>query len=184
MNQIKVNYLNEILLLLLKKECHGRELAKELKTSLTRIQAALTELKNCNVLDYKKEGKNHVYFIKQNLVARAFVLSAENYKFTKLLRKYNLLEYTLKEITEKFPDEMIILFGSYAKFIADEDSDIDVYVDTSDKKAKDTLRRVNESLSIQIGEFDKESLLIKEIIKNHVIIQGGEKFYEKLGFFK
>ena len=28
------------------------------------------------------------------------------------------------------------------------------------------------------------NVYIKEIIKNHVIIQGGEAFYEKYGFFK
>ena len=38
MKQIKINYESEVLLSLLRKETYGRELAKELKTSLTRIQ--------------------------------------------------------------------------------------------------------------------------------------------------
>jgi len=45
MTQIKVNYNYEILLFLLKRDMHGREIAKELKTSLTRVQAILTELR-------------------------------------------------------------------------------------------------------------------------------------------
>jgi len=44
MNQIKVNYEYEILLSLLKKNMHGRELAKELKTSLTRVQSIFNEM--------------------------------------------------------------------------------------------------------------------------------------------
>src|SRR3989344_6824721 len=131
MTQIKVNYTYEVLLLLLKKEMHQRELAKELKTSLTRIQSILTELGNINVLDYKEEGKNHIYFIKKNLVAKALILNAENYKLAKLLRKYTVLEPLFKDIVEKYPNKMIVLFGSYAKFIPKEESDIDVYVEAT-----------------------------------------------------
>jgi len=184
MTQIKINYESEVLLSLLKKEMHGRELAKELKTSLTRVQAILNELRQANVADYKTEGRNHVYFIKKNIVAKIYALNAENYKLAKLLRKYAFLEPLLKDITEKYPDKMIVLFGSYAKFIPKDDSDIDIYVDTTDKKIKETINNIHDKISAKIGEFSKEDLLIQEIIKNHVIVIGGEIFYEKLGFFK
>ena len=184
MTQIKVNYESEVLLALLKKEMHGRELAKELKTSLTRIQSILNELRNINVLDYKEVGKNHIYSIKNNLISKSFILNAENYKLAKLISKHQFLEPIFKEILEKCPDKMIILFGSYAKSIAKENSDIDLYINSKDIKIKDKLRNIYENLSIQVREFDKEDLLIKEIIKNHIIIRGGEEYYEKLGFFK
>ena len=184
MTQIKVNYEAEVILLLLKRDMHGRELAKELKTSLTRVQSILTELRSLNVLDYKMEGKNHIYFIRANLISRSFVLNAENYKLVKLLKKYPFLEPIFKEAIEKCPGKMILLFGSYAKFIPKNDSDIDIYVDATNNKIKDNLRNINDNISVQIREFDKEDLLIKEIIKNHVIINGGEEYYEKLGFFK
>ena len=180
MTQIKINYEFEVLLSLLKKEMHGRELAKELKTSLTRVQAILNNLRQINVLDYKTEGRNHVYFIKKNIVAKTYILNAENYKLAKLLRKYTFLEPLVKDIAEKCPNKMIVLFGSYAKFIPKDDSDIDVYVDTTDKKIKETVNNINEKISAKIGEFNKEDQLIQEIIKNHIIIQGGETFYEKL----
>ena len=184
MNQIKVNYEYEILLSLLKKNMHGRELAKELKTSLTRVQSIFNELRQINVLDYEIEGKNHVYFIKKNLIAKSFILNAENYKFIKLLKKYISLEPIFKDIIEKCPDKMIILFGSYAKFIPKNDSDIDIYVETTDKNLKENIQIINNLLGVKIGEFNPNDLLIKEIIKNHIIIQGGETFYERLGFFK
>ncbi len=184
MTQIKVNYLYETILLLLKKEMHQRELEKELKTSLTRVQTILRELRDINVLDYKEEGKNHVYFFKKNLVTRAIILNAENYKLIKLLRTYTFLEPLFKDITEKYPNEMILLFGSYAKFIPKQTSDIDLYIETNNKKIKEDIQLLNSSISVKIGTFNKEDLLIKEIIKDHIIIQGGEKFYEHLGFFK
>ena len=184
MTQIKVNYAYEVLLLLLKKEMHQRELAKELKTSLTRIQSILTELGNINVLDYKEEGKNHIYFIKKNLVSKSLILNAENYKLAKLLRKYTFLEPLFKDVADKCHDKMIVLFGSYAKLNPKDDSDIDIYIDTTDKTIKMAVNNINEKISAKLGEFNKEDLLIQEIIKNHIIIRGGETFYEKLGFFK
>ena len=184
MTQIKINYKHETILSLLKREMYGRELAKELKTSLTRVQTILNDLREYNVLDYKNEGKNHVYFIKKNIVAKTFILNAENYKLAKLLRKYTFLEPLFKDITERYPDKMIVLFGSYAKFIPKDDSDIDIYVETKDKKIKESIQILNDTLSVKIGDFNADDLLIKEIINNHVIIQGGEAFYERLRFFK
>ena len=117
MTQIKINYSYEVLLSLLKKEMHGRELAKELKTSLTRVQSILAELRNINILDYKVEGKNHVYFIKKNIISRSFILNAENYKLSKVLIKHPEFEPIFNDIIKKSKCSLIILFGSYAKGI-------------------------------------------------------------------
>lgn len=184
MTQFKINYQYEIILLLLKNESHGRGLAKELKTSLTRIQTNLSELRDSNVLDYKTEGKNHIYFLKKNLMAKLFILNSENYKLAKLLKKNPILEPLFMDILTKFPGKIILLFGSYSKFIPKEESDIDLYVDTNDNKVKQEIESLFDKLSVKIGEFNNEDLLIQEIIRNHVIIQGGESYYRKLNFFK
>lgn len=180
----KVSYEAEVLLCLLKRETHGRELAKGLETSLTRIQSILNELRRQNVLDYAVEGKNHIYFIKKTLLAKTLVLNAENYKLAKLLCEFPSLEPVFKEVIQKYPGQMIILFGSYAKFVPKEESDIDLYMESADKKAKETISRIDERLRVKIGRFNKEDPLIQEITKNHIIIQGGETFYEKLGFLE
>ena len=146
-------------------EMHGRGLAKALETSLTRIQSILNELSRRNILDYKVEGKNHVYFIKKNLIAKAFILNAENYKLAKILCKYPFLDPLFKESAQKYPRQMIILFGSYAKFIPKEESDIDLYIDSTDKRVKEAINQINERISVKIGKFSKEDLLIQEIIK-------------------
>ena len=174
MKQIKVNYNYEVLLLLLKREMHQREIAKELKTSLTRVQSVLKELRDINAVDYKEVGKNHIYFIKKNLVSKSLILNAENYKLIKLLRKHTFLEPIFKEIIKKSPKTIIILFGSYAKGLENKNSDIDIYIDSTNIKLKENLRTIYDDLSFQIRKFNNRDLLIKEIIKNHVIIQGGE----------
>ena len=184
MNKIKINYPYEVLLYLAKKEAHGREIAKELKTSLTRVQLILAELRDINVLDYRTEGRNNIYFIKKNLLSKSYLLNAENYKLSKLLTHYQFLEPLFREITDKYPGKMIVLFGSYAKFIPKETSDIDLYIETEDKKIKEEIQKINSSINVKIGLFNKEDLLIQEIIKNKIIINGAETFYERLGFFK
>jgi predicted nucleotidyltransferase len=159
---------------------HGRELAKELKTSLTRVQGILNELRQANVIDYNTEGRNHVYFIKENAIARAYVLNAENYKLTKLLMRYPLIEQLASEIIKKAPGKLILLFGSYAKFIPKEESDIDIYIYDLDDKTRKEISRLHEKLSIKTGDFRKNDPLMQEIIKKHVIIQGAEQYYDKL----
>ncbi|MDP2672494.1 MAG: nucleotidyltransferase domain-containing protein [Nanoarchaeota archaeon] len=184
MTQIKINYQYEILLLLLKKEMHGRGLAKELKTSLTRVQSALNDLSNMNVLDYKVEGRNHVYFIKKNLVSKSAILNAENYKLAKIINKHPELEPRFQDIINKSKCNLILLFGSYAKGNPKKESDIDIYIETTNQKIKENVQNISDLLSVKIGKFNPDDLLIKEIIKNHAIIKGGEEYYEKLKFFK
>jgi len=182
MIQIKVNYAYEVLLLLLKKDMHGRELAKQLKTSLTRVQSVLSELRDINVLDYTAVGKNHIYFIKKNLVAKSFVLNAENYKLANILRKNTELEPIFQDIIRQSRANLILLFGSYAKGNQKKDSDIDIYIDTADQKIKADVQKVYGLISVKIGKFNPDDLLIKEIMKNHAIIKGGEEYYEKIKF--
>lgn len=184
MTQIKINYVYEVLLILLKKEMHQREIAKELKTSLTRIQTILKELRDINAIDYKELGKNHTYFIKKNLISKSLILNAENYKLIKLLTKYNYLNPIFKEILQKIDDSMIILFGSFAKNLENKNSDIDIYIETSDHKIKELIQKIYPTLNVKIGGFNSKDILIKEIIKNHIIIRGAEKYYEKLEFFE
>ena len=184
MTQIKVNYAYEVLLLLLKKEMHQRELAKELKTSLTRVQSILAELRDINVLDYKIAGKNHIHFIKKNLISRAFILNAENYNLSKVLIKHPELEPIFQDIIKKSSANLILLFGSYAKGNQKKDSDIDVYIDTTSSKIKEDVQRIYDLISVKTGKFNPNDLLIKEIIKNHIIIKGGEEYYEKIRFFE
>ena len=184
MTQIKVNYEYEMLLLLLKKEMHGRELAKELKTSLTRVQSILAELRNINALDYKIDGKNHIYFIKRNLTSKASILNAENYKLAKILSKHTELEPIFQDVIRKSRCSLILLFGSYAKNTEKRDSDIDIYIESTNQKIKEEIQKIYGLISVKIGKFNPNDLLIKEIIKNHAIIKGGEEYYEKIKFFE
>ena len=174
----------EIILNLIKNKSHLREIARSIEESHSTVLRKINELVKENVIDYKHEGKNKIFFIKNNLKSKNYVYSAEIYKLNKLLKKHLQLSIIFEDIKKKFQKGMIVLFGSYAKGNPKSDSDIDIYLETTDNKIKNKLKELNSKLSIKIGEFDITSLLIKEIIKNHVIIRGVEEYYEKNNFFK
>jgi len=180
----KRNNLNfEIILLLIKEDNHVRGIAKNLGESHSTVLRRLNELVKENAIDYKSEGRNKVFFIKKNLQSKSYVFNAERYKQIKLFKKYQELSVIAEDILKECRENLIIIFGSYAKFIAKESSDIDVYVETKDKKVKNQLESVHSRISVKIGSFDLNSSLIKEIIKDHVILKGVEEFYEKIKFF-
>ncbi|MBI2042767.1 nucleotidyltransferase domain-containing protein [Candidatus Pacearchaeota archaeon] len=184
MVQNKNNLELEIILVLLRNRYHLREIARILNESHSTILRKINLMIKENILDYKLEGKNKIFFIKNNLKAKNYVYSAEIYKLNKLLKKYPKLSAIFENIKKNSSRGMILLFGSYAKGIAKEGSDIDIYIETNDRKIKNKLKILHSNLSIKTGLFDIKSLLIKEIIKNHIVIRGLENFYEKVDFFK
>ena len=183
-NNYKDRNLEIILNLLRKKENHIRSIAKDLDISHTTILRKADELVKENVLDYKKEGKNKVFFLKNTLKAKNYVYMSENYKTNKALKKYPELSIIMKEIANNVKSNLIILFGSYAKFNAKTDSDIDIFIETKDTKLKEKLKQISKRINLKTGKFDLNNNLIKEIIKDHIIIKGVEIFYEKKEFFE
>lgn len=177
------SYKLEIVGILLNNEDHVREIAKKLDTNPMNITRKIKELEKENVVDYKEEGKNKRYFLKKTIEAKNYVFSAENYKLNKLLKKYPILRNTIEKIQKNKKVDLAILFGSYAKNDAKEDSDIDIYIETTNNKIKEEVSLINSKLSIKIGKYDKTNLLIKEIEKNHVIIKGIERYYERNNIF-
>lgn len=173
----------EILLSLLKKPNHARQLAIDLKTNHMTINRRIKDLEKNNVIDYNLEGKNKVYFIKNTLEAKQNILMSEHYKLITILNKYPNLRNIFEKIINNQDIDLAILFGSYAKNIAKKESDIDIFIQTQNRELKKQLSLITSKLNIKIGKYDTDNLLIKEIENNHVIIKGVENYYEQTKFF-
>ena len=169
----------DIIELLLKSGDHIRGIAKKLKESHSTILRRLNDLKKRNVIDSRREGKNKIFFLKQNIISRNYVLQAELHKLTKLLRRHPELGIIFEEILNKTDGRLVVLFGSYAKGLAKKDSDIDIYIETQSRDFKKAIENIHPKINVKIGTFDTKSPLIKEIINYHVIIRGIEMFYDK-----
>ncbi len=70
------DYKLEIILELLKKESHAREIARALNINHMAIVRKITELLKENVVDYKEQGKNKVYFLKKTIESKTYVFNA------------------------------------------------------------------------------------------------------------
>ena len=174
----------EIVLILIRGKSHLREIARTLKKPHATVLRKLNNLVDMHILDHKIEGRNKVFFLKNNLNSKNYVYSAEIYKLSRLIEKYPELGIIFEDIKKALPKLMIVLFGSYAKGIAKQESDIDIYVETENNSIKEMIKDINSRINVKTGKFDANSLLIKEIIKNHIILRGIEQFYEKSGFFE
>jgi len=180
MSQINYN----IIMNLMNKPNHIRGLAKDLKTNQTTIARKMRELSEANTVDFKIDGKNKTYFLKKTIETKEHLIIAEHYELLKTIKKYPILRNIIEQIKKEKSINMAILFGSYTKGLANKNSDIDLYLDTKDKKIKEKIENINSKLNIKTGKYNKNSILIKEIQKNHVIIKGAEIYYEKNGFFE
>jgi len=184
MLHMKQKYYNlRIILELLKNESHLRGLSIKLETNPMMISRKLEELSFSNVVDYKMQGKNKVYFLKKTTEAKLFVFMAEEYKLINFLERHSEMRGIIDKIQSTKNIRLAILFGSYAKNIENNKSDIDIYIETSDNRIKQDLEMLDSKLSIKIGKYDKDNLMIKEIEKSHVIIKGVEEYYENNKFF-
>lgn len=184
MVQNKNNAELEIVLALIKERAHLRQIARTIQESHVTVLRKINPLVKENVLDYKLEGKNKVFFLKNNLKAKNYVYSAEIYKLSKIINKRPELGIIFEDVKKIAEKGLVILFGSYVKGSSKKESDIDVYIETTNSNIKNKIKEMHSKVNVKTGKFDLNSLLIKEIIKNHVIIRGVEEFYEKSRFFE
>jgi predicted nucleotidyltransferase len=179
MVQKRNNLRSDIIELLLRGDNHVRGIAKKLDESHSTVLRKLNNLREENVIDSRREGKNKIFFLKDNLVSKTYIQQAELYKLTKLLRHNPELSIIFEEILNKAAEKLIVLFGSYAKGLAKNDSDIDIYIETKSRSVRKAVEEIHSKINVKIGTFDITSPLIKEIIKDHIILRGIEVFYDK-----
>ena len=165
------------------REYYIREVQKLLKISPRTSQLILNDLENKGILESKTKGKIKAYTIKRNSLSQRYIIFCEQYKAIAFLEK----KLIIKEIIEKinpFIEGIGIVFGSYAKDIAKKDSDLDIFV--IGKYNKEKIKKVSKTYSIEISikcyplkTFEKNlanDILLKEILKNHIIFLNVEQF--------
>jgi len=179
MFHVEQNLTNEIVALLMQNDLHARGLAGKLDTNHMTVARILRSIMEENVVDYRAEGKNKVYFLKNSIEGKNAAMIAEIYKQSRIISRYPVLRGVFASVAVLPGVRLALLFGSYAKGLATTTSDIDIYIETLDADVKKQLEQRHSSLSVKIGIFDPSSPLIREIIKDHVIIRGVEEYFDK-----
>ena len=184
MNHVEQNLINEIVLLLQRGDLHTRAIAEQLNSNHATVLRKLRDLTDGNIVDFRPEGKNKVFRLRRTMEARNATMIAEIHKQSCVVAKYPVLRGIFKTVLEMPELPLVILFGSYAKGTATKKSDIDIYIDAIDPARRKELEQKHSLVSIKTGPFDTRDLLIREIMKDHVIIRGVEVYADRTGFFK
>ncbi len=184
MFHVEQNLEYDVILHLLESDSHPRRIAKDLNFPHTTIIRRLKSLDDMNVVDFREEGRNKVYFLEDTLEARSLVISAEIYRSMRTIELYPRLRPLFSAIIRNKEISMAILFGSYARWAPTYRSDIDIFIETKDRSIKTNIEKLHSRASVKIGDFDRSSDLVREIEKNHVIIRGFEDYVGKTRFLQ
>lgn len=167
------------------REYYVREVGKLLKISPRTSQLILEDLEDKGVVESKTKGKIKTFRLNQSEFTQRYLAFVEQYKAIAFLEKKLLI----KEVIEKIAPHIKgigIIFGSYVKGLEKEDSDLDIFV--SGNYNNDEIKRVSKNLGIEISikcyplkTFEKnltKDILLKEVLKNHVVFLNVEQFIQ------
>jgi predicted nucleotidyltransferase len=163
-----------------RKQFYLREISKRAKIPLKTTQNLTAILEENSILKSSIMGKNKYFKLNlENIKTKFFLLQSEIYKTTLFLEKCPTFKTFLKEFKT---NDAIIVFGSFAKFIADKDSDVDLLIISKEEQKLPTyllpykVHEIKLSESSFIKSMEKREALIKEIEENHIILNN-HSFY-------
>lgn len=145
-----------------------RELAREIKLAATSIKIHLRELERQNLVKKEKTGVYDAYKAD---------FDGEEFRFyKKVLNLINLRESgIISDLERMTTPDAIILFGSYAKGEDTENSDIDIFLLTKEKKIElwKYERKLNRKIQLFFSEdLNKLPAELQNNIINGVIVSG------------
>lgn len=156
-----------------------REISRLSGIPLKTTQNILANFEKDKILRSSIEGKNKYYRLNlENIQTKHLLLQSEAYKTSKFIEKYKPLKTFLKEMKS---DALIIVFGSFAKSKADENSDLDLLVIGKNSNIPYYLipykiHKLDMSLDIFLKSVEKQETLIKEIMQSHIILNNHSLF--------
>jgi predicted nucleotidyltransferase len=172
---------------------HMRAMAKLLDTSHMTLLPHLKYLEETKILQTETVGKNKQYTLnKNNLLTKYYIIVTEGCVTIAYLQKTFIIKKLAEHLNNIGIQSPLILFGSYAKEYATEESDIDLFSigkltenqQTNIKKFEATFgKKVNikaaTAENFQAG-LRTGDILIKEVVANHIVICNSDPFVSLL----
>lgn len=167
----------------LSKEYYVREVQKLLNISPRTAQLILEDLENKGILGSKTRGKIKTYKLKNNEFSKRYLALTEQYNAIVFLENRSLVSEIIEKISP-FIKGVGIIFGSYVKGLEKKSSDLDIFIIGSYNEEE--VEKISQEYGIELNiksyplkTFEKEmqrDFLLKEILKNHIVFLGSEKF--------
>lgn len=165
-------------------EFYIREVRSLLNISPRTAQLILDDLEKKGILESKLKGKIRLYRLNPSNMTKRYLVLVEQYKSIVFLQKDLLIKEIIEKITP-YIDGIGAIFGSYAKGLQRKGSDLDIFVAGS---YSDKIEKVSKiyglDISIKRYPMDKfglsKDVLVKEVLKDHVVFLSAEQFIEKV----
>ncbi len=159
----------------LKARFHLREIARLSKLPIKTVFKILKKLEKENIVRSEIEGRHKYFELNLDNIETKFILEeTEIHRTLLFLKEYPIFKSFLKEM--KIEDCAIIIYGSFAKFMATNKSDLDILIVSEREldlpfytlpyKIHKIFLRKNEFLK---GLEAREPLLM-EILANHIVL--------------
>jgi predicted nucleotidyltransferase len=161
------------------KEFHLRELSREIKTTPIYVKKELDNLKELNLVSTSKKGNLSLFKINRDASIFADLKS--------IFMKTEFLSEIIKKSIAKLKIDFAFIYGSFAKGIEHEESDIDLFVVGSINEdelmtiVQKIEKKINREVNYVLWNKDllalraKKHHLLNEIAKNPVIMLLGDE---------
>jgi len=172
---------------------HARAIGKLLKTSHMTLQPHLKRLEELKVLNSTIVGRNKQYTLnKENNLTKYYLTTTEQLATLKFLEENFLIRKFAEHLNSIDVINPLILFGSYAKGYATEESDIDLLCIgkipenqlAHIKKFEATYGKQINVKTVSTENFEDGlrtgDILIKEVIKDHIVLRNPDPFVTML----
>ncbi len=163
------------------KKLYLREISRLSKIPLRNIQVTLSKLEEDSIIKSEFKGKNKYFCLNlDNIRIKYLILKAEIHKTITFLNRYPQFTAFLKEI--KDIEACIIIFGSFAQFSANKDSDLDLLIISNEKIDLPHYLIPNKIHEIKLTKKDfieaveEDEIFIKKIKENHIILNNHSFF--------
>jgi len=176
------------------RDINIRNIIKLSKTSPNLAVDYVNKLEKYNIAKIKKIGgtkKNYVKAVSFNFKAplsRFFYAIIEISRKEELIKKYAILKPFIAQIENIKSGIIVLIYGSYARFAADKESDVDLWVvGNINKTVKRDIEEIFVTLPVKysIGIETKKEFLKKirdaihqNILRDKVIIKNENAFFE------
>ena len=168
---------------------HARAMAKFLNISHMTLIPHLKKLEQLKILQSKKEGRNKQYTLsKDNILTKHYLTVTEELTTIDYLEKNFVMKNFAEHLTSIDTTSPLILFGSHTKNYATEESDIDLFcIGKTPQNQTNQIKKFESTFGKKINiktattqNFNAGlrtgDILIKEIVKNHIILQNADPF--------
>ena len=169
------------------KDFYIREIVSLLDLSPRTVKLSLDLLESKGVLVSKTRGKIRLFRLNNSPLTKQYLILAEQYSYLSFIEEHSFIKTILDSLLPHI-NGIALLFGSYVKGLAHENSDIDVFVIGSyDSERVDFLsQKYGVEINVKSYPLDvfrkvySKDVLIREVLNNHFVLTGTSRFIEEV----